>query len=110
MPQLIIFRHGPESFFAANMIGMPEGEPYEAAVLDSQGNALELLYVGAHDGVNKLLGGGFQVYAGNLADLTAPQGAALIDSNNNLQVSTGSGWREVGASSGPVNLDCGSFW
>jgi hypothetical protein len=110
MPTLIILRHGSNAWFQNNMQGMPEGEPYLARLLDVNGNAIETLWLGAADGVNKLLGGGFQVYEGDLNKIIAPRGTAILDENNVLWTSTGGGWKQQGAGSAPVNLDCGSYW
>jgi hypothetical protein len=108
MATLIQFRVGPLA--KVQSLTLPEGSPYLAGILAPDGSTLELLYVGGHDGVNHLMGGGFQVYSGSLADISAPQGTALVDTDSNIWISTGSGWKQQGAGSGPVNLDCGSYW
>lgn len=69
-----------------------EGEPCECGILLSDGTTFEMLYLGGHDGNNKLLGGGFQTCEGE-PYFIAPSGAVLWDTLNQfLWISNGNSW------------------
>lgn len=119
-PVTIQFRRGP--FTKESVVTLLEGEPDLEGIILPDTTTLELLYIGGHDAHQKLMGGGFQMLTSDFSKVIAPQGAAVIDTNSNIWVSTGSSWKEVGSSAnsggggsggvitGILNLDCGSYW
>ncbi len=56
----IRFLRGPYSLMP---VGLPEGVPCEAGIVAGS-IVYEMLFLGGHDGVNKLVGGGFQTTSG----------------------------------------------
>lgn len=50
--------------FPPNPAALPEGFPVECGIPTPTGTMVELLYLGGHDGLNKLVGGGFQATNG----------------------------------------------
>lgn len=117
MSTVYLLRRGSYTFFASNLLSMPEGEGYEAGIPAPDGSYLETLYYGGHDGQNKLLGGGFQSYTGPRS-FTAPVGVNFIDASGDVWYSDGSNWRQLNGggsgsgSSAPIslaNINCGTW-
>jgi len=95
----IRIRRGP---YPPNPIVLPEGQPCECGII-SGGSTFTMLFLGSHDGQNKLLGGGFQLVSGTPA-FAAPQGAVLFDPlSQTLYVSTSyptPSWLAIGGGGG----------
>lgn len=75
---LIQFLRGPYSLMDTAVGVLPEGEPCEAGIVTPDNTVFEMLWLGGHDGENKLVGGGFQTTNGQ-PQFDAPVGAALLD-------------------------------
>lgn len=64
--------------------GLPEGQPCECGLVLPDGSVLELLYLGGHDGNNKLVGGGMQLTNGMPAWTPPTAGITLFDGTTGL--------------------------
>lgn len=88
----IFFRTGPVSALPP---GWPEGAPYEAGIVNGD-SCFEMLFLGGHDGQNKIVGGGFQTCSGQPAWTPNPDGSwvpAVFDATNlKLWVFSGGAW------------------
>lgn len=81
LPTIIRFARGPLTYEQG--IFLPEGEPFEAGLQAPDGTFFETLYVGGHDGINKLLGGGVQAYADSVAGVSGPMGMMILQPGSN---------------------------